>query len=494
MNESRTLLRADRLILLCALALTAAAAGFALTNQSLWIDEANSALKATQPSLASWWHLLVSERGSELQMPFYMFYLWVWDKIAGHTELALRAANIPWLFLAHYCLYRACRQTRVNSLPLLALASSNPFLWFYLNEARPYVMQYAGSCLVICGLSEAFARASSDRPPGRSTILFLSMGMIVMAGSSMLGCAWSGTALLAFVFIYLRKGQWTHLRNAAVSFIATLVAGAILGFYYLWTLHVGSGGSLAGKIGIGSILFVPYELLGFAGLGPARLQLREIGYHLPSEYLTPLFLFGGVVAIVLVAAARGLLQPAQRDKLVAGFIYGFPAGLFVWALGFAAHFRVLGRHLTPLAPLVCIALACGLTELWQRRARIFAVAMCLFWLSSALLLRFAPRHRKDDYRTVATEARATLAGGGSVWWAADRAAAIYYKVPIGEAKPAALILANPLPSDLAKLQSVDLVVLSKHDLYDANGAIAAFLATERYKEVREIPAFTVWRR
>src|ERR1700732_5347342 len=64
------------LSILCALLV----GGLAITNQSLWIDEASSAAKAGQNSLAGWWTKLVAEKGSDLQMPFYMFYLWAWCK------------------------------------------------------------------------------------------------------------------------------------------------------------------------------------------------------------------------------------------------------------------------------------------------------------------------------------------------------------------------------------------------------------------------------
>ena len=88
--------RIDRNKTLLLLVLGALVIGaLALTNQSLWIDEGNSAAKALQPSLARWWTTLVAEKGSDLQMPFYMFYLWAWCKAFGTSEIALRSANVP---------------------------------------------------------------------------------------------------------------------------------------------------------------------------------------------------------------------------------------------------------------------------------------------------------------------------------------------------------------------------------------------------------------
>ena len=72
----------------------------AINRDSFWIDEAFSAHYAVQPTVASWWHYLSGDVGSDTQMPLYMFYLWVWEKFSGSSEWALRAANIPWFLLA----------------------------------------------------------------------------------------------------------------------------------------------------------------------------------------------------------------------------------------------------------------------------------------------------------------------------------------------------------------------------------------------------------
>src|SRR5581483_417383 len=68
----------------------------AISHQSLWIDEALTGGKASQRTLADWWRMMVEVKGSDLQMPLYMVYLWGFAKVFGASEWALRAANIPW--------------------------------------------------------------------------------------------------------------------------------------------------------------------------------------------------------------------------------------------------------------------------------------------------------------------------------------------------------------------------------------------------------------
>ena len=46
------------------LAVLAAAAALAVSGQSLWIDEANTAFKARQPTLSGWWQTLAAEKAT----------------------------------------------------------------------------------------------------------------------------------------------------------------------------------------------------------------------------------------------------------------------------------------------------------------------------------------------------------------------------------------------------------------------------------------------
>ena len=78
------------------LAALAAVCLLALSKRSLWIDEAATAVQAMQPDLARWWQLLVEEKTAHLQMPFYMLYIWGYEKAFGSSEWALRLANAPW--------------------------------------------------------------------------------------------------------------------------------------------------------------------------------------------------------------------------------------------------------------------------------------------------------------------------------------------------------------------------------------------------------------
>jgi hypothetical protein len=173
------------------------------------------------------------------------------------------------------------------------------------------------------------------------------------------------------------------------------------------------------------------------------------------------------------------------------------AALFLFAVGVLKHFRVLGRHLAPVAPLVLVLLAVGVRDLFARgkTARAMAWVFIVSSLASALSLRFAERHAKDDYRGAAELAQAAADLNQRVWWCADINAAVYYGVPLTAApagnEPWAVV--NAPAAALAGQPAPDLVVLSKPELYDPQGTVRAWLAQNHYHVAATPHLFTVWR-
>jgi hypothetical protein len=128
-----------------------------------------------------------------------------------------------------------------------------------------------------------------------------------------------------------------------------------------------------------------------------------------------------------------------------------------------------------------------------------ALAFLLLCAASAISLRWAPRHAKDDYQQAAAIAQAAVSAGQHVWWCADEIGGRFYGLALpprltmdGPGK--ARLLLNPSAADLAGKPSPDLLVLSKVDLYDNAGALRDYLKQEGYRQTQTLPAFTFWRK
>ena len=160
-------------------------------------------------------------------------------------------------------------------------------------------------------------------------------------------------------------------------------------------------------------------------------------------------------------------------------------------------------------------LALGLVRLWNppadrgRAAGRLAAAACLAALAlSALSMRFAERHAKDDYRLAASIAKDALARGQRVWWAAGYLGAHYYQLPgtfdyRGELTsiaqppsctdlPGVQATSNLSADCMRTLSPPDIVVFSRPETFDKSGDIGRYLQAGGYAKVRKLPAIDIW--
>jgi len=443
---------------------------------------------------------MAQEKASDLQMPLYMIYMWAYEKVFGSSEWILRAANLPWFAIGMFAFVTARSSANQCRWAGALVAVCSPFGWYYLNEARPYAMQLGASLLAFAALY----RLSREPRPGDSGeglwVAGFLVGMAALCGSSLLGIIWAAAALAAAALILPRSRTAELWRSHRVS---GLIAGGfllVLGVYYLWTLKVGARASGAATTDWKNLVFTGYELLGFSGLGPGRLEIREGGLNVFQSHGLKLALYGVTVLVVLGAGVRRLFAAGDRKKLFGLVLIIAAPAVVLTTAGVVMHFRILGRHFTPVMPVVLFVLSTGVVALWSRGRWLRKLVACGFVLLSffsCLSLRFAARHEKDDYRDAAGFARAALESGRQVWWNADTQGAAYYQVPTTD-RPAAIgkawRVANPSRELLSVASVPEVIITSKPDLFDNQRALAAYIARTRFDKVATLPAFTVWQR
>lgn len=477
----------------------------AASNDSLWIDEGRWAYAAIgektdavnlDPGLRDWQSPKNWVRFSDPAKPLYGIYLWTWEKIFGHSERVLRLSNLPWFLLAQTALWMGLSKLpRLRWMVALCMAIS-PIVWYYLNETSHYIMLLAGACLML-GLLVRLATSEADREglEGRH-FWWLGLGLLLLCGSNAIGIPWAGASLVALAcLVWGRcKVRWSVTVFVPIGITA---AGLLLlaEHYNYWRLT--KSGMVTG-FGPGNIAFAGYELLGFSGLGPGRLVLRESGMPALRPFVPGLVVLGAAIGLLIPAVWKETRRWFMPRWWLSAASYVLLALLLVFVASHQTHFKLLGRHLMPLEPAVILALALALTSLLGRRrwgARILVLGFCLLWLGSSLSLRFAPRHARDDYRSAAAVANTALKAGKTVWWAADLCGADYYRVPLAlepMVPGKALYSINLDPEKAAGLPQPDLVILSKTDVYDSGGGVQHLLRAGAYQKEYSFPAFTIW--
>lgn len=360
---------------------------FSLHDQSFWIDECCTALCALQPDMQECWAKICGIGGSDAQIAFYYYLLFLWHQVTGaESEWALRLFNVFWVLLAAWFFRKEPRA--------LLLLMVSPFLIYYTEELRPYILQIAASC----GVSMLFYQVSRGAPV-KFHALFGTLFFLCL--TSLTGVAWALGFAAAFLVMATPQFGSRSFWKAACWW---MIPFAVLAGYYVYTLTLG-----ARAVEISSSWMVnagasAYELMGLTGWGPPRTELRQY------TTFASLWNVGGLK----LAAAAGLV-------ITAGLVYGMvrwkkesagpvlpallvllliPGAVFLYGTE-AMNFRFSGRHCAPLLPVLCLIWSRTWSWNWRFPSLIRPVLFILMmavWLVSDFRIRFNSMYSREDYR------------------------------------------------------------------------------------------------
>ena len=488
----------------------------AIQNESLWIDEFVTAYFASLDSFDRVYELLFITKGS--QTPLHYLYYYAWGLLVQSTEFNLRLANLPFFLFGQGALYFALRPhpTRLRQL-FLIVSAIHPMVWQYANEARPYIMMYGGSEMILAYLLHLHALpADSDRVNPRFTAVFV-VGSILLFGGSMLGGFWVFAATVYAAYFHYRHLKWHYLkRGLSLTLVCIfLLISTLLSLYYLDSVIHGGGASRVSTTTWVTLLFDAYELLGLSGVGPGRLELRESGLASLEGYRLGLLLVATIFLIILYRGIWFAIHSISRGELIYIVIAILLPAMIIVASGFIMHWRVLGRHLITLIPFINLLFAAGMTEMLEGTLgrgrfikKVSVICLLVMLVYSSCLLRFADRHKKDDYRTAAAIALYDLSRGKRVWWVAYGFGALHYEVPVEynrdsefnpdgsllpcTDKPKVNLIYNPSRECLKSISQPATVILSKLETFDKFGSVTEYLKSNNFVMVRTLPAFTIW--
>jgi hypothetical protein len=477
------------------------------SNQSLWIDEGYTAPYAQARDFGSFISRLVNDQGSEALMPLGMFSTWAGARLFGQTERGLRLVSA---LCAAVSIFMAWRIGTIIGLPWLALIfACHPYVWYYGGEARPYAMLIAMGTGVLYALTALVYSDSSGTGWGLKRMLVFGP---LLCATHLLGVVPFVASTLVFVVLVVTRGfrltrrEWGWIAVSAASIVG-------IGIYYIWALARGAETAWIGpwSYDVGSIVFSAYELLGFAGFGPGRYELRQLaidgGIPAAAEGFLRLSSLGaailvGIYTSILVgflARLRSGSRPVCKAILVATFVVLLTlvtslVGSIVTATPF------WGRHLAAVFPFIqfVVALAAGR----GRKPGAAVVGPCTVFLIgtlvvSSLIVRFSSAHARDDYREAAQFAVTAVRDGRSVWWAAAPEAAAYYGVPfcdtkIHSPKNCVVFAANIDLGSLEAFPEPSVIILSKPELFDTSAIVQEYVESHGFEIREEFLAFRVF--
>jgi mannosyltransferase len=359
---------------LAGLLVAGAALRFAtLGHQSYWFDEAQAAHELSLPFGA----MFSSMVSHESNPPLYFVLGWLWAKVFGAGAVGLRSlsavAGTAVIGIAYLCARELVSERA--GLVAAALATVSPFLIWYSQEAREYMLLAA-----FCGASLLFfARA-------------------LRAGSVRNLAWWAVFSALAIL---------TH------AFAAFLVAPEALAL--LWFVRARRTFAAVGAVALVQIALLPLilghassSLLGFIRSTPLGVRIEQV----PAAFgLGPLYqssvvhysLWGAwalVVAVVVLLVA-GAGKAELRGATIAGAVGAF-ALLAPLLLALVGTDYYLARALMPAWIPLAVAVAAACTV---RRAPIPGAALAAVLLAGSIYAQAKvmgdPAYQRPDWRAVA---------------------------------------------------------------------------------------------
>ena len=486
-----------------------------ISNQSLWIDEGITVSYVSEPSLSKMWESLqLRLLGSSPRMPLFLVYMWSWVQIFGNSEIALRMSNIPWAMLLILSAIWIVHG-RASRLVVLAFATS-PFLYFYMNEARPYIGILALSTLSLAALLESL----DSKPDSGTSARWICLFSIWLACSYHLLTIFVIPCMFLYAFIIIRRfdpvTRKKHIKSWLIPFFASAPLFIALAGYHLFIAIKST--SEAGQMilyvtsGIENFIFIFYELAGLLGLGPSREILRishSIDIFVP---FLPSLIFGGLAVVALIVRyfwvyLRSNFTLKYGILPVIGIAITVLMGMLIM---FTSSFSFMGRHVTYIFP--CIFFGIMLTlystnkisrSFWKNN--LILILLMTSWLWSDARLKWTPDHKKEDYRAVSEFIQKNVSKDELILLAGESTTAEYYGLHQNFRLPSINLSAAParevfivsstgeknIKRFLAGHQSA-ILVLSQRPYFDKDGALRK-LATMYGEELAHYKGFKIYR-
>ena len=415
-----------------------------IDNQSFWTDEALTAYEAHLPFGA----MLNTVAHVETTPPLYFVLVWAWAHVFGIGEVALRAPSMIAGIALVPIAYLSARElaSRWAGVIAAALVTVNPFLIWYSQEARAYML-----LTVLCGASFLwFARARRD-PSRRNLAWWAALSCLAVMTHFFAGFAIAPEALW-LLWRAAGPGQAHGASRAPGSARPVLIAVGVVAAVQAAMLSFAVAVADTSH-GVGWIARTPR----LHRIGQLTLEWGVSVLSRDGNWREGLAIWALLAALIVLLLRFGA-TPRERDgALVAAAITGVVL-LAPLALGFLGQDYFLSRNAIPaMIPLLTLlAAACA-----APRARVpgsaLAVALLVIFSVAAVRVQTDGRYQRPDWRKVAralgpaTRPRAILAAGGTtadplkidltgVNWTQPRGR----RVPIGEIDVIAALKRLPL--------------------------------------------------
>ncbi|KPJ60354.1 MAG: hypothetical protein AMJ46_07225 [Latescibacteria bacterium DG_63] len=414
----------NRALVLVLLVVAAALRVYHLSSQSIWVDEmlTLSSSGITAP-------LSAIDIFDNLHGPLHSMILFLWTRVAGDSEFALRVPSVLFSVLSLIVIYRLILKLSDSKTALVALAlmAISPFHLWYGQEARNYSL-----LLLLSALSfDSYLSLLSE--PGRTNfgkyVLFTFAAFL-----SNMSMAFLVIVQDLLFFFSPRKLSFRNLVLAHIL-IALLLLPWLKGMFERVEFHrllktepYPETQFLRGETTF-SPLAVPYTCYVFSvgySLGPGLRELHEsagiAGFSRHLSVLIP------AAACFSLAFLFGLISLRKRKKLMLLLLLWLLVPLAIVSLFAVKNFKPFNpRYVMVAFPAYMLIVAEGLRLRTLAFLRVVLVAaIVVVTIISLWNYYHVPEYQKDDFRAAAGVLNAEVTPGDVVFAEGTYEPLIYY--------------------------------------------------------------------
>jgi len=367
--------------LIALLALAAVLRFATLEHQSLWYDEAVTAVRVLHPSLSATLSAVVHVENTP---PLYYLLEWIWTRALGTGVFALRSLSacagvgtvaVAWAIGRQLCSRRA-------AIILAAIVATNPLFVWYSQEARSYEL-----FVLLAAIALLYFLRARQAPTTRNLAMwalasaltlatfYFAIFLVLIEGALLLVApAPNRRPPIALAADRRRLGAVAAVAAAGLALLPLLLAqhGRGLSWITNWPLH-----SRMEAVGY-------YYLVGESG--------RPLGHLVMLAALAP-------IAAALTLLPR-LEPPARRGALLCAGI-GVAAIVLPLLLTLAGADYLAPRYLVGVWVPISAALALVLAARASLAGVVLAVLICLANLGVYAAVLRRPQLQRGDWRGAA---------------------------------------------------------------------------------------------
>lgn len=311
---------------------------YKISERSIWLDEAITA-QVSQMGITG---IILNRSQTGIHPPLYFIIMYLWTKLFGDSELALRSLSFIFGTLSIPLLYKFVSKIYDKTTALISslLFSLSPFLIYFSQEARMYPL-----FTFLALLSLNFTYDLINKEFSRKNLI-----KILMVNSLLLYThVFSSLLILAeniFVFITQRK-NFKNLKNWFVfQFINLIIFSPWI--YVILTRNTPEVYQGAQKLSIFTVLVSFYQIF----LGFARSTIDK--WNL-SIFLLPFF---------LILSLFGILPPYKEKRgFLLNILYFFIPFLSLIVISMFGKSFYSSRYLSAFVPGLLILLSRGIKKL-----------------------------------------------------------------------------------------------------------------------------------